>query len=372
MQTTNEATQIIDTAGAPHALMIDSTGMLLNGKRCRLMLKDTQITFISSDPTDEPVTVTPAALWHALAVGDPDDQAAGLAQASALMYWIAMQEMGQVMARLRLQLDALERQLGLFAQAPLPTFCFDAFTLQLLRTYDGTQEHLEALVRLLKQPLETVIAWLAKLGLITAEPEQEQQQHAQQAEACAEGRTPPEATPTGESREVFRWTPEMTQQLTAAFLASDELSVSEASRAIATRYGWPLERVLYKIYYLKLPQQRPQRLSRSALDSTQAQENQEDAAAPASPDVLVASGAENKQALSVLPSGPVLWDVRIGENTQRWQLGVPLGQFPLQPHAHFCYRDQEYRLLRAWHSMLVVEPVAASVPGSTTRPLVAV
>jgi hypothetical protein len=369
--------QIIDIAGNTHTIEITADGIMLNGRPCQIKVKGNQIAVLSADPAAGIITITPAALWHAFAGGDPTPESAGLIQAQALAHWSAMQEISLVLQRLRHLVDDVDRQLHHFGEAPLPAYHFDPFTFQLLHTYDGTEEHIAAVAKLLKQPSETIRIWLTSVGLM-AVPDHEQQ-------PLLQGVTAPEAVPDvvaapGEEQpKTCRWTPVMIQQLTAAFFASDEPSISAVSRAIAGKYGWPSESVEYKIYQQGLPRQREQQRHQQDIEtSAEQEEGQPDIAVGADVSRPCEISAEQKEvgqteeAAGVkahvpeledsschlpasLSSGNFLWDVKIDGKLQRWPLDVAYGMFPFsQPGTPLVYREQQYVLQQVGTSVIAV------------------
>jgi len=156
----------IDTEGSRHTLATGSTGIILDGKPGSVIVKDSQITLISSDSKREGIIVAPAALWQACAGGSPTPEAAGLLLAEMPARHGAMQEIAELALRVRPLLAEIEQHIQEHRELILPTYHCDAFSFQLLHTYDGTGEHVAALARLLKQSPETILAWLTRVGLI--------------------------------------------------------------------------------------------------------------------------------------------------------------------------------------------------------------
>jgi hypothetical protein len=151
---------------------------------------------------------------------------------------------------------------------------------------------------------------------------------------------------------MFRWTSRMIQQLSETFFAWDEPNISAAAKAIAQRYGWPVESVEYKIYHLGLPRQREQQHTET---STEQQEGQtEEVLLPA-----IAPDPDHGMSQSPvsLPSGPFLWDVKIDGKLQRWPLDVAYGMFPCAAGSHVVYHDKVYVLQQVWHSIIEVASV---------------
>lgn len=360
----------IDTEGSRHTLATGSTGIILDGKPGSVVVKDSQITLISSDPKREGIIVAPAMLWQACAGGSPTPEAAGLLLAEMLARHGAMQEIAELALRVRPLLDEIERHIQEHRELSLPTYHFDAFTLQLLRTYDGTEEHVAALARLLKQSPETILAWLTRVGLIPpsapapVNSEQEERQH-----EATPGDAHPKAPDTSEKRQMFRWTSAMIQQLRKTFFASDEPNVSAAAKTIAQHYGWPAESVEYKIYHLDLPREREQRHQQDTETSTEQEESQTEGA------VVKARMPDPEDSSchlpASLPSGPFLWDVKIDGKLQRWPLDVAYGMFPCAAGSHVVYREKEYVLQQVWHSIIEVAYVV-NTHSPTVRELVEV
>jgi len=371
---TTQSVQIIDTAGNTHTIAITADGIMLDDKLCRLVVKETQIALLSEDPTRGIVTVAPAAFWHAFAGGDPTPDNAGLLLAQALAHWSAMQEIPLVLQRLHHLVDDMDRQFHHFGEAPLPAYRFDSFTLQLLRTYDGTEEHVAAVAKLLNQPPEKIRLWLTMVGLI-AVPDHEQQQPHLQGETVPRAVPDRVAAPITNQPRPFRWTPSLVRQLTEAFSTSDEPSISAVSRAIAGKYGWPVEGVEYKIYHLGLPRQREQQQRHQQDTETSAeQEEKGQPIIPVGADVSAPTETSTEQEESQteearvkahapdpedgsyhLPSGNFLWDVKIDGKLQRWPLDVAYGMFPFsRPGTSLVYREKQYVLQHVSTSVIAV------------------
>jgi len=380
---TSQSVQITDTAGNMHTIEITSTGIILDGKPCQIKVKETRIAVLSGDPARGIITVAPAAFWHAFAGGDPTPDNAGLLLAQALAHWAAMQEIPLVLQRLHHLVDDIDRQLHHFSEAPLPAYCFDPFILQLLRTYDGTEEHIAALARLLKQPPETIHTWLTTVGL-TDKADHEDREPSLPATASAIPGPDGTPAPVLEQPRTCRWTPVMIQQLTTAFFASDEPSISAVSRAIAGKYGWPVERVEYKIYQQGLPRQREQQRHQQDIKTSAEQEEDQpvipvevDTSAPIETSAEQEEGQTEEAARvkahvsepedgsnhlpASLSSGNFLWDVKIDGKLQRWPLDVAYGMFPFsRPGTPLVYREQQYVLQQVGTSVIAVTPVGAA------------
>lgn len=350
-------TQIIDTAGNTHMIEITVDGIMLDGKPCRLVIKETQIVLMTADPARGLTTIAPAAFWHAFAGSDPTPESAGLIQAHALAHWSAMQEISLTLLRLYHLVDDMDRQLHHFSEAPLPAYRFDPFTLQLLRTYDGTAEHIAALARLLKQPSETICSWLASIGL-TATLDHEGRKPSLLTVASTGIAMAGPPAPAQNQPKTFRWTPFMIQQLTETFFASDEPSISAVSRTIAEKYGWPIQSIEYKIYHLDLPREREQNRQQ------QQREPEEQALQEESPVAVepLPVAAEEKQSGSplLLPAGAFLWDVKIAGTLQRWPLDIVYGMFPCAAGSHVVYREKVYVIQQVSTSVIAVTPVGTA------------
>ena len=379
---------LIDSRGIPHTIATGSAGLMLESKPCRLLVKDARIELISVDPDIGTVIVTPAALWHAFAGGDPTPESAGLMLAEALARWTAIQEMALLALRLRPLIDEIDLQVSRHGKVPLPSFSFDSFTLQLLRTYDGTQEHIGALARLLKQQPATILTWLAESGLILSAPAEGKQadgtasspepahttvsddagaplsEKERAPQRSARGRRA-KAPPPGK-RPLFRWTPAMIEQLTAAFLTSSEPHIGEVARAIAEQYGWPAEGVEYKIYHLGLPRWRESQRGEQDQDvQHDAQDQGGDYAAvplPVQEEEVLLEQDEEVSRLSplvidgtqpvALRRGNFLWNVQVDGRLQRWELDYAYGQFPVADGQQVKYHDQVYCLQQACPNLL--------------------
>jgi hypothetical protein len=392
---TTTSKQLLDTAGSTHTIALDPAGITLDGKPCRLVVKDTQVDLLSLDPALGVISVAPAALWHAFAGGDPTAEDAGLIQAHALAHWSAMQEIAELTGRLRPILDDIDRRVHQHSKPPLPFYRFSSFVSQILATLDGTEEQTLAVARILKQSPQTICDWGAQMGKNVSLPLADQQsqqpplsekQANEQPVACVSTAESEEGgEPTGGSRRGkrgFPWTEEHERLLAEAYDTSQQSSINARMKEIAARFGWSFHVVDYRLRQLLKNRQKPQREATEQLLPTEpphqkfgpetlrcAQDDkatepphQEDDRVEVQPITALSEKVDMEQSSPVsLPSGPFLWDVRIDGKLQRWQLESAYGQFPQQAGTHFVYREREYVLLRASHSTIVVTPVESAV-----------
>ena len=359
---------ISDTAGITHTLTLGPAGITLDGRPCRLFVRDSHIDLISSDPDIGVVIVTPTAFWHALAGDDPTAEDAGLLQAHALAHWTAMQEIAELTGRLRPLLDEIDRHLHRFSKPPLPSYRFSSFVSQLLATLDGSEEQTLAVARVLRQPPQVICEWGAQIGKNVSLPLADQQsqlpplsekQANEQPVACA---STAESEDGGEStgaskrgKRGFPWTDEHERLLEEAFDMSQQVSINARTREIAARFDWPFHVVDYRLRLLCGKRKAVQRVPAGQ----PLQENDQVEAQPVTAPLEAVEGEQSSP--TSLPRGPFLWDVRIDGKLQRWQLDVSYGQFPLKAGTRFLYREREYLLLQVASSMIAASPVVAAV-----------
>lgn len=369
---------ILDTAGSTHTLTLGPVGIVLNGRPCRLFVRDAQIDLMSSDLDLGVVSVTPAALWYALAGDDPTAEDAGLIQAQALAGFAAMREVAQLTERLRLLLDEIDRHIHHTSQPPLPSYRFSPFVRQLLATLDGSEEQILAVARILKQPPQVICEWSAQLGKnvslpLTNQSQQppvsEEQVDEQPVERTVSNAPEEEAEPTGESRRGkrgFPWTDEHQRLLEEAFDASQQQSINARMKEIAARFDWPFHVVDYR---LRLLHGKRRAAQRELVVQPSAEENQVEM----QPVTVTPEAIEVEQSSPAsLLRGPFLWDVRVDGKLQRWQLDVIYGQFSLKVGTHFVYCKREYVLRQVASSMIAVTPVMAAQEPSPEMQLAAV
>ena len=352
-----------DTAGNIHTFAIGPHGIALNGRPCRLFIRDAHIDLLSLDPVVGVITVTPAALWHALAGDDPTAEDAGLIQAHALAGFVAMQEIAGLIGCVRPLLDEIDRHLHHFSQPPLPSYRFSPFVAQLLAMLDGTEEQTLAVARILKQPPQIVQEWGAQVGKNVSPPLDDQQSQLPPASEKQANEQPVACASTAESEEEaepmdgrrrgkrgFPWTEEHQRLLEEAYDASQQVSTNARIKEIAAHFGWPFHVVDYRLRLLLGERKAAQR---ELVTQPNPLENQVEVRLPLT--VSPEAGDVDQSGPVSLPLGPFLWDVKIDEQMRRWQLDIVYGQFPHQAAGtHFMYREQEYVLVRVWNSMIAV------------------
>jgi hypothetical protein len=377
---TTTSKQLLDTAGSTHTIALDPAGITLDGKPCRLVVKDTQVDLLSLDPALGVISVAPAALWHAFAGGDPTAEDAGLIQAHALASFTAMQEIAELTGRLRPILDDIDRHVHQHSKPALPSYRFSPFVSQLLATLDGTEEQTLAVARILKQSLETIRDWGAQAGKSTPplQPLANQDQQSPVFEEQMEKRPGESASPDTPEREAelkdgkrrgkrgFAWTDEHERLLEEAFDTSQHESTNARLKEIAARFDWPFHVVDYRLRQLRTKRQQSPREPREETlqEDDQLEEAQPIAVSPKEVDV--------DRSPASLPLGPFLWDVKIEGKLQRWQMDIVYGQFPQKAGAHFVYREREYVLLQVASSMIAVTPVVTVEERSPEMQLAAV
>lgn len=102
-------TQMIDTTGNTYLMEITPVGIMLDGKPYQINVKETQIALISADHARDIITLVPTAFWHAfVGSGDPTPESAGLLLAEVLARHGAIQEIAELVLRVRPLLAEIE------------------------------------------------------------------------------------------------------------------------------------------------------------------------------------------------------------------------------------------------------------------------
>lgn len=271
---------IIDTAGNFHTIAAGAAGIRLDDKPCSMAVNDALIELTLSEPGTGTITIAPEALWRAFAGSDPTAHDAGLILAHALARWSTMHAMALQLTLLRGVVEDVERMMP-YGGPPLPPHRFDHFTQEVLERFDGSIAQAEAIARLLKQDTTTILRWAAQIGK-DVEPVTMSRYGANGHEEAPEEREalvivaePAETgAPSQRARHpLFRWTPEMMDQLASEFLSAPEQNVSAVAKTIAERHNWRVENVEYKIYHLDLPRKRAEQRQREHQDGADSQED---------------------------------------------------------------------------------------------------
>lgn len=362
-------TQMIDKAGNTHTLEITSDGSMLDGKPCQINVKETQIMLMSADPTRGIITLAPAAFWHAFAGSDPTPEAAGLLLAEMVARHEAMQEIAELVWRVRPLLDEIERHTQEHRTLPLPPYRFPPFVSQLLATLDGTREQTLAVARILKQAPATIEEWAVQAGtrlplpqpcsLLTCQeqgttttPERTDEPRVERLSSGDLGtaqHAPNEAADARSRKRGYLWTEAHQRLLEEAVQMSQQVSTNAKIKEIAARFDWPLHVVDYRMRQLLTKRQHQQhKPEEHALQEERVE-----------PLPITSPLADEKQSSSplLLPAGAFLWDVKIAGILQRWPLDIVYGTFPCAAGSHVVYRDKVYALQQVWHSIIEVASV---------------
>lgn len=180
---------------------------------------------------------------------------AGQLFAHYITQWAARRASARTIAALQSLLTIHENQLSC-QELFLPNYRFDFVTRQILEAFDGTEETTCVLARILKQDQATVVHWAQLAGKMISVNMTGNESRDAQLDQFAETEPLPVVSEPKVKQPHFRWTVEMVEQLVAAFHAHEGTSVSAIAGEIASQNGWPLSAIKYKIYELKLPQQK--------------------------------------------------------------------------------------------------------------------
>ena len=371
---------LIDTTGTGHTCEISKGGVLLDGILVHVVLDvPGYVAFVSGD---EKIVCTSAALWYTFAGADvsPTATDAGQQLAENIARWTTIQQSLVLIQAFEGQAKTMvEHMEALPSSLHLPTPRLDAFSEEALARCDvhPTHAQVQALAHVLGQSIETIIAWLKERGKIVAGVETVLPRNAttsvgqvgdvvvrKRHSLHVAGSQTLEAVHSSVSssstakRTMFRWTPELIELLTDAFLSKSDGNVRATAQAIATEHGWPMKAVEYKIYDLHLleKQQQPSLVAPvSLLDAVPHHEYKEAAS------LLVA------EVPFVVQSGAFLWDIKVDGHFHRWGLDYPYGSFPLtQPGTHFVYQDHVYRLEQVSSAQLTVATLSSGSQEKTS------
>lgn len=262
---------LLDTEQRTHDLSLqpaDSRSLLLDGHQAAIIGVSCEAVSLRTERTT--ITVTLVAFWHALMGDEPTEVQAGQLLAETIARW---QIEGERVAALCDLQAAVQRFLNLgqgLEALTLPERFVHPFTRQVLERFDGTNASLEAIAFVLKQPQERIVALLRAAGKqmdgiqgrgaptagVAHSDESSSAPQPTSFNPRAEAPSSDHLTSTLKKGEQFRWTVEMKRQLEEAFLASTAETNTDAVRAIASRFGWPFNKVNYQVYQLDLPKKK--------------------------------------------------------------------------------------------------------------------
>lgn len=261
-----------DTSGEVHALEICAHTILLDGQAVTVRLAAESLLWERTGLVgDEPASIvtTPDALWYALAGegATPSPAEAGRFLAENLARWLEQLRLRHLVQRLASEFEQQAHPLAL-PQPRLDPFVEEAIA-RLSQT--PSWEKIIALAQVLERPVENVLALLRQRGKDVPENAQKGIEPLQPVDED-DGREPV----TDQLEPLpgrFRWTPDLEQVLTDAYLATPmEQSTFAAAREIARRYGWPEASVDYKIRALNLPAQRTEKFRQREPEASGGQE----------------------------------------------------------------------------------------------------
>jgi hypothetical protein len=258
---------LVDQEGQSHTVVCSDQRFQIDGQEASIIAIDQQQVTISCAAGT--IVVTTADFWSAI-VGDADPtrEDGGMLLAQNIARWAAGRQQREVIQRW------LEQGQGLETLC-LPPLHLDPVTRALLEAAisDGSEEGQRAVVYMLQRrhPHGRVAELLQQVGLQMADLRGEATREDRgSGSAGANGAHPAKsdrpARGAGASRKrahpqsggQFQWTPDMAADLEREFMDSQAEAVSEAAREIAERHGWPVDRVSYKLWYMKLPEKKKQ------------------------------------------------------------------------------------------------------------------
>lgn len=349
-----------DMKGKIHTIAITADHLTLDQQQISGITSSAEAMVLTVN--DAQVVVSPENVWYAFAGAEtvPTAGEAGQLLAEHLSWW-SQHLRWQEVIRTLCQQSAQPLPFPFLPPYRLDTFAEAAFARCEQRP---TAEKIAALAQILDVPYEQVARLLRERGKDVPECEQDSasERAAEEAPNQPEFETLSEAvllaagSPADSvaKRTLFRWSPEMKQELAEAFLETPpELSISAVAKLIAERRGWPVECVEYKIYHLHLQQDR-----RSALESQD--EAKEKLPEPQNQE-LVDEGiaaedqsgdhpADTERPVNDEPMslrrGHFVWDIRVDGSVQRWALDYPYGSFPGISGQIIRYRDMLYGIQR--------------------------
>ncbi len=401
-------------AGAEHSLYLtEQNSVFLDGQQVESMeCQSEALTFHLLPPGSSPICCSPESLWEAVAGANvcPSVQDAGCL-------------LGQLFAS-RLTFQRIHSQLVQHAcnTLGLPPYReqFAPFIEDFLTRCNGTVEDLEAIARVGDVPLTRLLRWAAQHGkewpcppaitgplqnLDTTDDTRVTEGTALMSEKAD---VPENQRAHPGSQEYFSWTDERIQALTQAFFKSTGRNVHAACVEIAAHFGWPAKKVEYKVYHLKLPEQKLQQqdpLPASDPESATASDvaihaavtselvrHQEEASTPSRdlshlgspllPPFSATEGVNNGVATDLteviesldvsatsenntpvhLEVGPHVWTVKIDGRSlpQQWRLCYAYSTFPESLQGkEVRYGGSPYRLERVYTSQLNLSSLVA-------------
>ena len=359
---------VIDTTGIGHTCEMSNDGVLLDGILVRVVLDiPGYVAFINGD---EKIVCTSAALWYAFAGADvsPTATDAGQQLAENIARWTTIQHSLVLIQAFEGQAKTMVEHIeALPSSLHLPTPRLDAFSEEALARCDvhPTHAQVQALAHVLDQTVETIITWLKErgksvVGVETTISSNSIASAGQVGDVVVRRKSllhvagteetetlrPSTSSNTTTKRTMFRWTPELVELLTDAFLSKLEGNVHATALAIATEHNWPVKAVEYKIYDLQLPGQKQQQALAAPVSIPYAEP------LPKCEEVSPLLAADNP---FLVQTGAFQWDMKVDGKFHRWGLDYPYGSFPVvQPGTRITYRGTLYRLEQVSSAQLTV------------------
>ncbi|HLZ62594.1 MAG TPA: hypothetical protein VKR06_37085 [Ktedonosporobacter sp.] len=362
---------VVDLAGSPHSLdLAEHATPVIDGRQvARMSCQAEVVTFYFQPPGEAPVACSPATLWGAIAGPGVE------ASARDAGYLLAL-----VLAS-RLTIRHIQRQGSQYLDGNalvLPPYReqFDPFSEEYLARCSGSIEDLEAIARVSDLPMERLLLWGTQhdkawpASPAITQPLQGEEAAPHQDNEVTSSPAPSEteagsgaSEATASSKQYFYWSDDRIQALTEAFFKSAATNVHAACVVIAEQFGWPTKKVEYKVYHLKLPEQKLQQEQSKVAGSSPARDSErvatseagipgvEEAASLGTPAIPLADGPIE------LEVGPHVWTVRVdgSELPKQWRLRYPYRDFPEQLQGkEVLYAGARYQILGVYTSQLNV------------------
>jgi hypothetical protein len=248
---------IVDQCAQTHTIELSNDTLLIDGRPATVSITSTTEVQLTTEAGI--ACVASQAFWHAFAGAgaEPTAAEAGLLLADSLMRVQALQQM----QRLQVAFQHVYEQIQALCEIPLPSYRLSPFIQQALDAYDGSAETTQLLARILKQDEAVITAWALSLGKgqtpITKLPQDAQNGHHSEVQNMTSFVSATKHEEGIVERTVveaprLQWSAEMDEQLTAAFLASQETSIKATIVEVAERFTWPVSSVHGRVYKLKL------------------------------------------------------------------------------------------------------------------------
>lgn len=271
-----------DMAGGSHIVEILAHGLLVDGQETAILSYSQQEITLASPAGI--IHCSAEQFWRSLVGADPSIAEAGSLLAQCLAHWMAFW-------RARQQIEASAPPLT------LPQYRFSPFITQLLATLDGTPEQAEAVARILRVPVETVLSWAEQqqqrlpVGVLPeklVEADAGPQMHESWTDAGRFGRNAttsdtgilltharPDFTPDQNASahkqaagaggsdgngSRFRWSSNRVSELTTFVRSLQTQDIDAQSVAAAKHFDWPVASVRAKLAFIQsqeLPETRP-------------------------------------------------------------------------------------------------------------------